>query len=174
MITQKEAERKKWDELKEAHDDCINALAKCPNTCGICFNQGKAQALADVMKIIDEKGITMIDYQNNWGSRTDEEVREIIKLFKEELKAKLQSPNKSEARNVKSSSVVEESSLHKQVQTGSDTIQKAISEFKEKLKDKTALMKDQNDGRKEAIIIQEIIMEFEKEIDKTAQEITGK
>jgi hypothetical protein len=34
------------------------------------------------------------------------------------------------------------------------------------LKDKTALRKDQNDGRQEAIIIQKIIMEIEEDIDK--------
>jgi hypothetical protein len=54
------------------------------------YEKGKSQALADVIKIIDEKGITMIDYQDNWGLRSDKEVRDIIRLFKEELKAKLQ------------------------------------------------------------------------------------
>lgn len=43
-----------------------------------------------------------------------------------------------------------------------------VKEFIKRLKDKTALRKDQNDGRKEALIIQEVIMEIEGDIDKLA------
>jgi len=103
------------------------------------IKEGKAQILADFIKIIDECPCGRKD-------------REWINV--KELKAKLQSPNKSASSHSKGE--IDTNRL----QTGSDNIQKAISEFKEKLKERFVA----------SVLTKRYVIET---IDKTAQDITG-
>jgi hypothetical protein len=89
----------------------------------------------------------------------------IWKAIKERL-AKLQSPNKSEETSTKTTNV----RGNKQVQTGSDTIQKAISEFKEKLQKILSYpVVAKTEERKR--VIEDFAKAFSEEIEKTAQEM---
>ena len=106
-------------------------------------NKNKAQTLADVMKLVE--AVEGSQAETAWFD------------FNEAL-AKLQSPQKKSPDCV--NSLVTEGSSE-------DTIQKAISEFKEKLEKEINLHAEHNSFGEQ---VRQMLISF---IEKTAQEITG-
>jgi len=130
----------------------------------IGLKQGKAQALADVMKIID-----------SFIEKSNKEKKDNYLWYKynlENLKAKLQSPQETDSREmgVRTSPSAGYHDITRASDVGSEdtNIQKAISEFKEKLKeriDKDFIIFD-NENR--LVTKQKRMFEI---IEKTAQEM---
>jgi len=110
------------------------------------FRQGRTQAQADVMKIIDELKIDL--YSNECRCN------DCIAVAIDKTKAKLQSPNENSPKSEELRS-----------KDNSDTIQEAISEFKEKLKVKINKMEIIDNA--ERLLLNQV----KAEIEKTAQEI---
>ena len=135
------------------------------NLSQIIIKKIKAQALAekglvkldDVMKIIEHE----IDYEKNF-MMSGFKVRTSVKLL-QELKAKLQSPQTTHGVE----RIDESLSLHTRSNESGDNIQKAISEFKEKLIKRLTFQKGY--GLVTGEIHYDTII---AEIEKTAQEIT--
>jgi len=145
----------KYFDGSEKHIRFLINLWKTAELKGI--KEGKVQTLADVMKIIEHE----IDYEKNF-MMSGFKVRTSVKLL-EELKAKLQSPQK-ENKEVKSCLFV--------APNGDTNIQKAISEFKEKLKERVLDNLETHKRYGKSTI--ESRMRFNdilKDINKTAQEI---
>jgi len=130
------------------------------------IKEGRTQTIAEVMEII-----------NRWENKYMEQFADDCGYFYydkwAELKAKLQSPNKS----VKAYDGAEKTSTQ-QGQTGSDTIQKAISEF-EKIIDSICYCSLVNNPKHNSINCclcltkDRFRLKLLEMINKTAQEITG-
>jgi len=140
----------KYFDGSEKHIRFLINLWKTAELKGI--KEGKAQALADVMKIIDEllaKGLN--------GQRYS------FMINGEELKAKLQSPQK-ENKEVKSCLFV--------APNGDTNIQKAISEFKEIIEKEIKMWESDNKGKERYYGTSGCVVKVLEELrSKTAQEI---
>jgi hypothetical protein len=112
----KQAEKDIQKLIKRIADLEIQAEQRCDKCVKQFIDTGKAQALADFMKIIDELDMSKFKY-NSTAGKYFEGMENMKDFIKKELKAKLQSPNKSEFRTQEK--VV---NSPQQVQTGSDTI----------------------------------------------------
>ena len=129
----------------------------------IGLKQGKAQALADVMKIID-----------SFIEKSNKEKKDNYLWYKynlENLKAKLQSPQETDSRDmgVQTSPSEGYHDITRASDVGSEdtNIQKAISEFKEKLIEELTEMERISNITAENGSYKNV----HRIIDKTAQEI---